>query len=281
MVIVAFGSTEPLRACLESLGGAFPTIVVDNSSSEQTRRLVESFGHRYDDPGVNIGFAAGVNRALELLVGCSDDILLVNPDAAISADAVIALHEELHRDDSLACVAPRQRGEDGQAKVAWPFPSPKAAWLEAFGLARLIRGNDFLIGSILLINAVALADVGLFDERYFLYAEETDWQMRAVARGWRVSLASDVEGYHSGAGTGGNSHVRLTHFHASQERLIRKHYGRFGWLSFRAAAMTGALIRSAVAPPQRRLAARERLRVLRAGPARLASSMGAPRDRAI
>lgn len=278
VVVVAFGSTEPLQACLESLGSAFPTTVIDNSSSAQTRKLVEGFGHRYDDPGANLGFAAGVNRALELLVRCPDDILLVNPDATIRPDAVAALHERLHRDPRLACVAPAQRGQDGPARVAWPFPSPSAAWLEAFGLARFIRGNEFLIGSILLIKAAALADVGLFDERYFLYAEETDWQMRAVGRGWKVSLVNDVEGFHAGAGTGGNPQARLMQFHASQERLIRKHYGWLGWHSYRVAAMTGALIRSAIAPPERRAAARERLRLLKAGPAKMASVVGARGD---
>lgn len=278
VVVVAFGSVEALRACLEGLGGVFATTVIDNSRSANTRHLVESLGHRYDDPGANIGFAAGVNRALELLVGSDDDILLVNPDAVIDCAAIKVLHERLHRDPRLACVAPAQRGEDAPGKVAWPFPSPRGAWLEAFGLSSLIRGREFLIGSILLIKARALADVGLFDERYFLYAEEADWQMRAVGRGWKVALVSEVEGYHAGAGTGGDPKVRLTQFHASQERLIRKHYGRLGWLSYRGAAITGALLRSVVATEPRRSAARERLVIFRAGPTKLASSIGATGD---
>ena len=282
VVIVAYGSSVPLRACLESLactdpdGSTFTTTVVDNSSSELTRQLVEGFGHRYIDPGRNLGFAAGVNRALQLVSGTQSDVMLMNPDATIRAAAVRTLHETLHLEADTACVAPAQKGEDGPAKVSRPFPSPSAAWLEAFGLSRLIRGHEFLIGSILLIKAAALADVGLFDERFFLYAEEADWQMRAVARGWEIRYIGDVQGFHAGAGTGGDRVTRFVHFHASQELLIRKHYGWTGWQSYRAASIFGALIRSALAQQPQRRAARERLRIMTSGPTTVASTLRTP-----
>ncbi len=280
VVIVAYGSTVPLRACLDSLaradshGSTFTTTIVDNSSSELTRQLVEEYGHRYIDPGRNLGFAAGVNRALQLVSETHTDVMLMNPDATISAADVTTLHRRLHLQAHTACVAPAQEGEQGPARVMWPFPSPSAAWLEAFGLSRLIRGRKFLIGSILLLKAAALADVGLFDERFFLYAEETDWQMRAVARGWEVKYIGDVHAFHAGAGTGGDRVARLIHFHASQERLIRKHYGWTGWQSYRAASICGASIRSVLLAnePQGR-EARERLRILTTGPTTVASAL--------
>ena len=282
VVIVAYGSTMPLRACLDSLAcpnshrSTFTTTIVDNSSSDLTRQLVERYGHRYIDPGRNLGFAAGVNRALQLISGVRADVMLVNPDAAISAADVATLHARLHLQERTACIAPAQDGEAGPARVSWPFPSPSGAWLEAFGLSRLIRGHEFLIGSILLLKAAALADVGPFDERFFLYAEEADWQMRAVARGWEVQYIGDVHGFHIGAGTGGDRVTRLVHFHASQERLIRKHYGWTGWQSYRAASICGALIRSALAHKPQRREARERLRILTMGPTMVASALRAP-----
>ena len=60
------------------------------------------------------------------------------------------------------------------------------------GIGRHRHGDEFVIGSILLIRAAALAQVGAFDERFFLYAEETDWQFRARRLGWRSALCPEV-----------------------------------------------------------------------------------------
>ena len=62
-------------------------------------------------------------------------MLLLNPDAAIAPDDIARLHRHLRGDGRLACVAPAQvdpvSGE--RARVAWPFPTPARAWLEALG----------------------------------------------------------------------------------------------------------------------------------------------------
>ena len=67
------------------------------------------------------------------------------------------------------------------------------------------------------------------DERFFLYAEETDWAYRAHRLGWRHAAVPDVRAVHVGAGTSGDAARREAHFHASQERYLRKHYGALGW----------------------------------------------------
>ena len=124
----------------------------------------------------------------------------------------------------------------------------------------------FLIGSVLLIRAEALDDVGPFDEAFFLYAEEIDWQRRAATRGWRVALCPDLVATHVGAGTGGDTLVRETHFHASHERYIRKHFGTLGWWVYRSALLTGSAVRAVVLPGTRRHVAAVRFSLFREGP---------------
>jgi GT2 family glycosyltransferase len=123
-----------------------------------------------------------------------------------------------------------------------------------------------MIGSVLLLRATALAQVGGFDERYFLYAEETDWQRRAYDHGWRMACCNQVTATHVGAGTGGSADRRRVHFHASQERYIRKHHGRFGWGVYRAGTMAGSFIRAIVLPGQRGREAALRFHLYRQGP---------------
>ena len=133
--------------------------------------------------------------------------MLLNPDATISADGVLALQKELHASARLACVAPAQINPVTGAteRVVWPFPSPTAAWLTAIGAGRTDRRHGFVIGSILLMRRSALDDVGELDERFFLYAEETDWQRRALDQGWTIGFVPEVAATHIGAGTGGSA----------------------------------------------------------------------------
>ena len=194
VLVVAFGAPTLLAECLTALGDALPVIVVDNSSDRQVRGIAEAHGARYIDPGLNLGFASGVNLGLSQRRRPDADVLLLNPDATITLDGVSRLHRFLHDRPDLACAAPTQVDSEGgsSARVGWPFPTPFGAWVEAFGLGRLRRGDTFVIGSVLLLRAGALAAVGNFDERFFLYAEETDWQRRAFELGWKTAICPDI-----------------------------------------------------------------------------------------
>jgi len=270
VVVVAFGAPDLLDACLDSLRGALPVTVVDNSSNDTVRRVAADHGAAYRDPGSNLGFAGGVNTGVRLLPQPHGDVLLLNPDAEVSPEAVARLHARLTSDPGLACVAPAQVDpRDGSsARVGWPFPTPGGAWAEAVGLGGVRTRVDFLIGSVLLIRAEALESVGPFDEDFFLYAEEIDWQRRAANQGWRVALCPEVVATHVGAGTGGDSAEREINFHASHERYIRKHFGTGGWWVYRSALLVGSAARAIVLPESRRHKAAYRARLFWTGPLR-------------
>ncbi len=268
VLVVAYGSPDLLRRSLAPLSGLSVT-VVDNGSSPQTRAVVDAVGGRYVDAGRNGGFSAGVNLGLRQLPEDAD-VLLLNPDAVIDEAGVHALHGALLAEPDVASVGPRQVDEHGRpARTTWPFPSPMGAWLDATGLGRLRRRTDFVIGSVLLLRAEARAQVGGFDERFFLYAEETDWARRASLLGWRHVLVRDVCATHLGSATSSDPARREGYFHASQERYLRKHFGSLGWQVARAGQVVGAAVRSVVLPGERRAAARARMSTLARGPMRV------------
>jgi GT2 family glycosyltransferase len=274
VVIVAFGAAELLEQCLSRLGGTLPVVIVDNSSDAEVRAVADLHGAQYVDPGRNLGFGAGVNVGVAHLHHPVADVLLLNPDAQITSAGVDRLRHCLHAVPDLGCVAPAQVDQSGRAaRVGWPFPTPWGAWVEAVGLGGLRRRQAFMIGSVLLVRSTALTEVGPFDERFFLYAEETDWQRRAHDLGWGAALCPEVTALHVGAGTGGDESERDVHFHASQERYIRKHHATTGWLVYRTAVMTGALVRSLVLPGLRRDRAAARFRLYRRGPCRVESEL--------
>ncbi len=267
VVVVAYGTPERLRLALAPLDG-LPITVVDNSASPRVRRVCSDLGVRYLDAGGNRGFGGGVNLALDDRLDPTADVLLVNPDAMVGADDVAALHRALLADPALASVGPAQVDETGTpSRVGWPFPSPTRTWAEAVGLGRVVGDQaDFAIGSVLLLRSEALAQVGGFDEGFFLYAEETDWAYRAARLGWHHAVVPSVTAIHAGGASSSDPARREAHFHGSQERYLRKHFGAAGWQVARAGQLAGSAARS-VLPGGRGVAARDRLRRYLRGPA--------------
>jgi glycosyltransferase involved in cell wall biosynthesis/GT2 family glycosyltransferase len=269
VIVVAYGAPELLRAALAPIAGMAVT-VVDNSSLPEVAAVSAQAGVRYIDSGGNLGFGSAVNLALSDRLVPGADVLLLNPDARITRDQIDALHRMLRSAPDLASVGPEQVDESGRAaQVEWVFPSPAHRWLEALGLGSLQRGPRFVIGSILMLRSEALDQVGGFDERFFLYAEETDWAFRAHLLGWRHSVAHGVHGVHVGAGTSRDDRLRDAHFHASQERYFRKHFGSTGWQVARAAAWAGSMARAVMLRGDRGRAARRRAALYRLGPVRV------------
>jgi glycosyltransferase involved in cell wall biosynthesis/GT2 family glycosyltransferase len=268
VIVVAYGQPELLRGCLAPLR-ALSITVVDNSSSADVRAVAEAAGARYVDAGHNGGFAAGVNIGLRL-ADPNADVLLVNPDAVIERPDVERLRAVLGAQRDLASAGPAQVDPTGrEARVEWPYPSPLATWTEAVGLGRF-RRNRYVIGSVLLLRREALDHVGPFDdERFFLYAEETDWAYRASLLGWRHALVPEARARHVGAATSTDAARRERHFHAAQEIYLRKHFGTLGWQAGRAGQVVGSAVRYAVQRGEKRASARERLHLYLNGPVRL------------
>jgi GT2 family glycosyltransferase len=249
VVIVAYRNTSALANALRALGGVHDVLVIDNGADNGVRELVASAGAAYVSPGRNVGFAAAVNVALANRNG--RDLLLVNPDARVSAYGIRRLLAVLEADRGLCAVAPRLVDEDGRPqRVEWPIPSPVTEVVKALGLERIVRLRaTFLSGAVLLLNAEALDDVGLFDERYFLYAEECDWQLRALRRGWRAKLVDDVYARHLGGGSSEDEDVRNRFFWESACRFGLKWYGRGGWRVMRTSFVLGSVVRLVIAAP--------------------------------
>jgi GT2 family glycosyltransferase len=275
VVVVAYGAPDELEASLDALGARHPVTVVDNSSSTEVSAVAGSHGADYVDPGANLGFAAGVNNALRSLESAPPQyVLLLNPDAIIGSselEQIVAFLDD-EANSGVAAASPLlvDRAGRGQ-RVVWPFPSPWRAWIEAAGLGRRVPARrTFVIGAVLMLRWAAIAEVGLFDERFFLYAEEMDWQRRAAELKWSSALCTNVVGIHSGAGTSASSARREALFHAGQETYIRKWFGRGGWWFYRAAAAVGAAVRAVVLRGDRQDAARLRVRLYLRGPRRSA-----------
>jgi len=246
VVVVAYGDPAGTLDAVRHLNRPRDAVVVvvDNSDSTVLAQAARAESLIYLAGQGNVGFAAAVNLALRQVTP-GRDVLLLNPDAQISWEDLLALQAALHVEGRTAAVAPRLVHRDGSAQqVWWPIPTPLSTWLDAVGIER--TRARFLSGAVLLLSGEALTELGGFDERFFLYAEETDWQMRALRAGWSLRLAPEVVAVHVGGGTSNDEARRVQLLVRSALSLQEKWYGpagaRLSWVGSVVAASRRSLV---------------------------------------
>lgn len=265
VVVVSYNTRDLLERCLLSVQAqpelGVHTIVVDNGSGDGSTELVrERFASvQLHELRENVGFARANNVGFEHCRG--DYVLLLNSDAFLEPGALGELLAAAARHPRAGAVGARLHNVDGTLqRSAWPFPRGGRLMLEAVGLHRPLRrlgliedlGTwehdeercvDFVIGACLLLRMDAVAEVGGFDEAFWLYGEEADLQRRMAARGWEVVFTPAAVATHVGGASSGASRVRLRHFYAGQRRFLRKHGTPLSWPSARLALLVGSVLR--------------------------------------
>jgi N-acetylglucosaminyl-diphospho-decaprenol L-rhamnosyltransferase len=241
VVVVTYNSAAWIERCLESVRGR-ETIVVDNGSTDGTVALV-----RERFPAVrlleqeNAGMGGGNNAGMRIASGRY--FLLLNSDAWVVGDAVTQLVAFADEHPEAAVVGPRLLNPDGSLqRSARAFPTlwrlateylflrklaPRSRALNRFyegGFEHdVVREVDWLFGACLLVRRDAADEVGLFDEDFFMFSEETDWCYRLRQAGWKVYFFPGAEVVHVGGGSHGGSlfaeNVR------GQLRFLAKHRG--------------------------------------------------------
>lgn len=273
-IIVSYNTRELTRRCLHTLlneaereGIVLETWLVDNASRDGSAEMV-----RAEFPQVhliasdeNLGFGRANNAAMEQAT--APYFLLLNSDAFLEPGALTALLNFAAAHPRAAVVGPKLLNGDGSLQPScWKFPSPTRVWLENLGVAALMsshphlgdyhrwahdeeRAVDFLSGACLLVRRESYEEIGGFDSRFFLYAEETDWQKRMSDAGWQILFTPQASVVHLGGASGVQAEdnaVRMSrnsHFWTGLDRFGRKHYGTRGLVLSRAGMVVGSLIR--------------------------------------
>ncbi|MGI9556309.1 MAG: glycosyltransferase family 2 protein [Solirubrobacterales bacterium] len=247
VVIVSYRCRELLRECLGSIaasGSAFARVhVVDNASGDGTvEMLARDFPRvRVHALAENTGFARANNVALRGVTAPA--VLVLNPDARLRTDSIEPLVARLEARPEVGIVGPRLELEDGADDHAAKrsFPTPLSALGHFSGVGRG-RGSgrlaayrapeieagpvDAINGAFMLIRTEALRDVGLFDERYWMYMEDLDLCFRFARSGWTTWYEPSATAIHMKGGTteGGRGPRLQAAFHSGMDRFYRDHY---------------------------------------------------------
>jgi N-acetylglucosaminyl-diphospho-decaprenol L-rhamnosyltransferase len=251
--IVNTNSRDLLLACLSSLQQSVTSdvevVVLDNASEDGSAEAVrERFPEvRVIEQRHRAGFGANHNTVIRATSGRY--VYVLNEDTTAGDWGFTGLVAHMDAHPQVAALGPRLEYPNGRLQAsAWRFPSPGVSALGLLSLGKAgvrqshgsaTRDVDWVMGAALFLRRAALDEVGLFDEGFFLYSEETDLCLRLRRAGWRVQWFPSVTVvHHESQFSAGIPERRINEMWRSRHRYWQKHHSPTG--ARVAAAATGA-----------------------------------------
>lgn len=228
IIIVNFNGAEYIVDCLESLINQtyenFEVIVLDNNSADNSVELIKKYPFvKLIESTENLGFAKGNNEAINHSKG--EYIALLNNDARADSEWLEKLVNELERNTEL--------GSCGCKIISHYDPDvmdSAGLLVNASGMSRGRGRNENVLkynvsepilipsGCAAMYRRKALDEVGLFDEDFFCYCEDTDLGFRLQIAGWKCLYVGDAIVYHRYSASSGKYSLFKTYL------VERNHY---------------------------------------------------------
>ncbi len=210
IVLVTYETPDHLTRCLASLErcgalGASRIIVVDNSPGDSCAEIARSH------PAVelvenehNLGYAKAVNQGIRR--STTPFVLVLNPDIELEPEAIPELRAAMDAHPEAGICAAKLLYPDGSLQLScrtfYTLPvvllrrTFLARWFADHRVVRqhlmsdwphdTVQNVDWVLGACMMVRRAAIDEVGLMDERFFLYFEDVDWCARMHKRGWQV-----------------------------------------------------------------------------------------------
>jgi hypothetical protein len=242
IVIVNWNTRELLLDCLASVYAtvrevSFEVFLVDNASTDGSVAAVRA---QYPQVKIiqnekNFGFAVANNKALRIMQG--KYALLLNTDTVLTEGALATLLRYMENNAEVGMACGQLLNADGSKqnsianfpsllgllcnetvlRLLWPqrFPSKRQEYRASIGV-------ESCIGACLMVRKAAMEAVGLLDERYFFFLEETDWAFAMHKSGWKSCFVPEARIYHlQGRSAGHNIRARIM-FYRARYQYLRK-----------------------------------------------------------
>lgn len=255
-------TVEALRRLLDSDQGADIKLYVrDNGSTDGTPDAIRAQVPEADlEVGENVGFGAGTNTLIAR--SSSPWFFALNSDAWPEPGAIGRMIEVAEAHPAAGVVAPRLETPDGRLEFSThPFPSPRVAAVVNLGLHRFLsperkaaltldgwwrhdaeRVVDWAVGAALLFPRRVLDEVGGFDERFFMYAEDLELGWRLHQRGYETVFTprAVVRHVHNASGEQAYGHGRTAAYLRNTHAFYRDAGGPVNAALYRALEAMGS-----------------------------------------
>ncbi len=230
IIILNFRTKNLLRECLRGIrivkpALAFEVIVVDNASGDGSAEMViaEFPEVRLIRAERNLGYAGGNNLGMKAAVG--KYVMIINPDILVAPGSFETLVTFMDAHPDVGIAGPQLLNPDGTVQQScYRFQTPLIPLYRRTIFGKLPAGKravakylmedfdhkterevDWLLGGALFVRRTAIDAVGILDESFFLYFEDTDWCRRFWEHGWKVVYVpqSQMVHFHLRASKGG------------------------------------------------------------------------------
>ncbi|MCD4701875.1 MAG: glycosyltransferase family 2 protein [Candidatus Aegiribacteria sp.] len=251
ILIVNYNSGEMLADCLGSIYDTVKTeplevIVVDNKSQDGSMDAARGQYQevRFIENDFNNWFTGGTNQAIEVSRG--EYLLCLNPDTVCHENAIDGLVNFLDSHPHAGLAAPKLLNGDGSLQpscrnflksgylllrhiLPWgklPNSWRRRAVLEYWDHDETIQ-PDWIIGACILVRRETIEDIGLKDEGFPMFHEETDWCYRMKMADWNIWFIHTAAVTHFGS----QSTIEywgkdlILEFYKGKHRFVRKHFG--------------------------------------------------------
>lgn len=244
IIIVNWNTRDLLAQCLQSLASHADSwqpevFVVDNASEDDSVALVKK-----QFPWVkliannqNVGFARANNQAIHCASGRY--ILLLNSDTIVLPGALSKLVAFADKHEDIGVLGPALLDATGSLQPSWAkFPTILSELRgihyrekKAYHSAHIAKNQtayqvDWLAGACLLVRQEVIAQVGVLDDLFFLYSEETDWCLRIKSAGWHIVYLPEAQIIHLEGGSSERDLPRTSYLlYHSKLLYAHKHFG--------------------------------------------------------
>lgn len=237
VIILNWNGYRDTAECLRSLKRLiYPScevVVVDNRSTDgSVTKLQEEFKEVvYIENKENLGFAEGNNVGIRYaLEHGADYVLLLNNDTLIKADFLEALVKTAEVDEQIGIAGPKIYEGLPDSIRLW-YAGGSVDWKRMKTVHRgfheddrgewdQVEDVDFVSGCAMLIRRPLLERIGLLDDRYFLYYEDTDYCVRACKAGFRIVYVPQAVVYHKAWTSSGGQSSPLRLYYMTRNRLL-------------------------------------------------------------
>ncbi len=289
VVCVTYNSSHVIQALLDALPAALEgvsrcrVVIIDNDSGDGTPEMVRELAPwaLLVPAGRNVGYAGAINIALRHRAAARG-VYVLNPDTLPSPRSVVKLLDATEMDPLIGIATPRILGANGhlqfslrreptitralgEALLGGTRASRIALLGETIGDPTQYRDGacaDWATGAAMFITSSAISAVGEWDERFFLYSEETDYSLRVRDAGYRLHFVEHAEVVHQGGDQATSPHLWALSA-VNRTRLYRKRHARASSTVFWAVVLLNEASRALVGRSTHRAAVRA---LLAAGP---------------
>lgn len=249
VVIVNWNGKDDTVACLESLskvvlgGNTLLPIVVDNGSTNDSVRVIKKkFPHIHlIENKTNVGFTGGNNIGMKYALEQGMDLIwLLNNDTIVDKNVlsfVFAFDDpKVGATGSKIYFAPGHEyhhdryKESERGKVFW-YAGGIVDWNNMYASHRgvdevdhgqydVVEETPFITGCSLVVRKEVVQNVGMLDDRYFLYLEDLDWNIRVKKAGWKTMYTPTSIVWHVNAGSSGRPGNPIHEYYFTRNRLL-------------------------------------------------------------